>query len=101
MTAPEVDISCVLLDEAWFGDGGPTWRKAPPAIDAVEKHRAAIRRLRRFGRDFEGAEDLAEILLPCRPDHRCGSGACPQCARAMQRWFVAQIVKLSRLDIKA
>ena len=98
MTTRKLDISCILLNERWFGDGAPNWENAPTAIDAVKKHGATIKRLRRFGPYFQGAEDLAELLLPCRPAHRCGSAACPECARAMQRWLVGQIVNLARTN---
>src|SRR6266404_8923298 len=31
---------------------------------------------------------LADRLELCEPKHRCLSGACPECGRLLQRWFV-------------
>jgi len=38
---------------------------------------------------LESAQLLAERLRACRPNDRCGSGACPPCTWATNRWFRA------------
>jgi len=38
--------------------------------------------------------DLSTRLTECWPRHRCMSGACPSCGRAIQRYFVAEAQKL-------
>lgn len=89
------DLSVDILgDEYLFGDGAPTWECAPTADEAERKGLRLIKRLRRFSLDFDGAIELAERLGACGPHHRCTNGACPECARAFQRWFVAQMQRL-------
>jgi hypothetical protein len=85
----------VLSDEAHFGDGPPTWRNAPTSGEAGKARERAIKRLRRFADDFAWTEQLADILVDCKPDYRCMSGACPECGRAFQRWFVSQVEVLA------
>jgi hypothetical protein len=85
----------ILRDEALFGDAAPKWEGAPTADDAHVKRLHLIKRLRRFSYDFEGAAELAASLEACDPSDRCTSGACPKCARAFQRWFVAQMQRLT------
>ncbi len=77
----------------FFGDGPPTWRQGRnnnPCATADDANRAASRlvlALRRDGSD--AALDLADAIERCRPARPCLSGACPKCARAAQRLFVA------------
>ena len=47
-----------------------------------------MKRLRRAGKENAAALNLASRIAACAPKQRCGSGACPECARAWQRWFV-------------
>jgi len=85
----------LLGDESWFGDVVPTWEGAPTADEARLKRLRLIKRLRRFSLDFHGSAELAVRLQACGPNCRCASGACPECARAFQRWLVVQIRRLS------
>lgn len=84
----------ILSNEAFYKDGPPHWRegkrKRPcqTAAQAEIEHARLVKRLRRFGKDNPAALDLAARLERCRPHRRCRSGACPECARAFQRWFV-------------
>jgi hypothetical protein len=78
----------ILADELWYGDEGPTWKGAPSPEQAVRKRLANVKRLRRFAATLRSAKSLADRLAACRPDQRCLSGACPECSRAFQRWFV-------------
>jgi hypothetical protein len=73
----------VLADEKWYGNGDPSWQGAPTGEQAEERRLFCAKRLRRFE-----ALELAARLKVCRPGERCGSGACPECGRAFQRWFV-------------
>jgi hypothetical protein len=52
--------------------------------------------LSRFIEQFPVAKGLAATLDSCRPNHRCMSGACPECCRAFQRWFVHETKNLVR-----
>lgn len=86
-------IERVLGDEIYYRNGPPIWKDVPEAGDAREARDACIRRLRRFSSDFAGAAQLADTLDQCASRRRCMSGACPECLRAFQRWFVSQVVE--------
>jgi len=92
---PPTLLSQILANESLFGDVAPTWQGAPTADEAKRERLRLIKRLRRFSLDFQVATELAARLEACRPHCRCGSGACPECARAFQRWLVAQMRRLS------
>jgi hypothetical protein len=77
----------VLADESWYGDGDPSWPGAPTAEQAEDKRLKSAKRLRRFKLRPQALK-LAARLKACRPGKRCNSGACPECGRAFQRWFV-------------
>ena len=92
------------FDRQWYGDGAPQWTEAAgkrwarpccTAADARELRSRSIRLLRRHGSDGE-AKLLADQLESCSPRHRCLSGACPECCRAHQRWFVNTARQLIR-----
>jgi hypothetical protein len=85
-----------LSDERHFGDGPPTWPKAPTSKEAHEARSRYIKRLLRFSSQFPDAQKLAGILASCDRRQRCMSGACPECLRAFQRWLVFQVQKLTR-----
>jgi hypothetical protein len=92
-------IARVLGDERYYGDSAPAWDDAPRAQDAREARKKAAKRLRRFAGDCPNADQLADIIDQCRPGHRCMSGACPTCGRALQRWFVAQLQRLAGPEV--
>jgi hypothetical protein len=76
-------IRVVLGDEAYFLDGSPRWKRLPTSDSAILERET---RARLFGR--YGSEDLSSVLAACAPGLRCGCGACPECNRATQRFFV-------------
>ena len=88
-------IGRVLADEFWFGNKPPGWPGAPTAADAKKARKRYIKRLRRFTPDFPEAKKLAKILGRCKKRRRCMSGACPECGRAFQRFFVSEVSKLA------
>jgi hypothetical protein len=77
----------ILADERWYGDGEPSWTGAPASEEAQNRRLFCAKRLRRF-KITPQALKLAARLKACRPGKRCKSGACPECGRAFQRWFV-------------
>jgi hypothetical protein len=87
-------IARTLADEDYFGDGPPTWPGAPTSKDAKKARKSYVKRGRRFAHQFPEAKKLAKILARCKRRRRCMSGACPECGRAFQRWFVSQVVAL-------
>jgi hypothetical protein len=97
----------ILANEAWFGDGEPVMGKQFTAAKATERRfilldilDRAARKHRKLGDDRLGAhlKLLTEKLQACRPRHRCGSLACPECSRAFQRAKAAgQSIAIQRL----
>ncbi len=78
----------------WFGDGVPTWsqgragKPAKTSQQAAEERHRLVKVLRRHGKGKKAALRLAEKIAACRSGGRCLSGACPECMRATQRFFV-------------
>jgi hypothetical protein len=88
----------VVTNEFWFGDGHPTLGKSFTAKKTAERHADVIGILQRAAKSAETAGDrklarvlweLADKVHDCRPRARCGSLACPKCARAFQKAKVA------------
>ena len=84
----------VIAHERWFRKGEPFLGKPFTVKKTVERHAAVINILSRAGKRAARADndELADAyhrlqakLTPCRPRRRCGSSACPKCARAFQR----------------
>lgn len=92
-------IAMVLGDETYYRDGPPTWPNAPTSEDARDARDRYVKRLRRFAAEFPEATALADILARCKRRHQCTSGACPECGRAFQRWFVSQVDTLIESEI--
>ena len=101
--APNPDITPIvhatLADERWYRNGPPQWlegrgksweRPCETAAEVRQRRESAARKLSRANSTFPGAAELAERLESCGRDHRCLSGACPECNRALQRAFVAR-----------
>jgi hypothetical protein len=84
-------VSDILNKEEFFGDGPPTWSKSPTAEHAKNDRLRVVKRLNRFDPLFPGAAQLAPRLQQCAPKIPCGSGGCPDCTRAFQRWLVVQL----------
>lgn len=84
----------VLFNDQHYGDTPPHWlegrhkRPCQTAAEAADERVRLVQRLRRFATfiDFN-ARAVADRLRCCCPEVRCMSGACPECARAWQRWF--------------
>ena len=84
----------VISNERWFQKGPPFLGKPFTVKKTVRRHAAVIKILSRAGKRAAraGNDELADAyrrlqakLTPCRPRRRCGSSACPKCARAFQR----------------
>ncbi len=94
LQAPVEEILHGAGGERWYGDGPPLWTQGRSNRPAMTRRQARLQRhklvkaLRRHGKGDEAALDLAEKIAACRPERRCLSGACPECMRATQRFFV-------------
>jgi hypothetical protein len=99
----------VVCNEAWYGDGPPILAKQFNAQKTAERAQMLVKILVRAAKRGKKAhnqnlartyKDLAKKLKTCRPNARCGSLACPQCARAFQKAKVeAQEALISHLKI--
>lgn len=97
-------IQLICGDPRWLGDSEPIWlegrgkkseRRSKTAAGARFLRERTARLLRRSGGD---ATTLADHLGQCTRFAPCTSGACPVCARALQRWFVASVRLLVRSE---
>lgn len=88
----------VVTNEFWYGDGPPTLGKSFTAGKTAERQAEVVALLLKAAKKAEKAgdkqlanafHDLADKLHSCRPRARCGSLACPKCARAFQKAKVA------------
>ena len=88
----------VIANERWFRKGEPILGRAFTVKKTVQRHAALINILSRARKRAAraGNDELADAysrlqtkLKACRPRRRCGSSACPKCARASQRAKVA------------
>ena len=70
------------------------WKGAPSPEMTSKEHRKRLGFLRKHGRMNPKSTQIAVRLENCRPDQRCLSGACLQCAQLLQRWFVRRSKKL-------
>jgi hypothetical protein len=84
----------VISNERWFQKGPPFLGKPFTVKKTVRRHAAVIKILSRARKRATraGNQQIADAyhrlrakLTPCRPRRRCGSSACPKCARAFQR----------------
>jgi hypothetical protein len=100
----------IINKEDWYGDAPPSLGKSFTAKKTAERQydvvqilgRAAKRAAKAGSSKLAQAYDaLADKLDECRPRHRCGSLACPRCARAFQRAKVAAQRRLIKKLAKA
>ena len=84
----------VINNEAWYNDGPPLLGMSFSKAKTIQRHHQVIGILRRAakretnaGNDFSRAhcKGWPTNWPDCKPGFRCGSLACPQCARAFQR----------------
>jgi hypothetical protein len=88
----------VLRNEHWFSDNPPDLGASFSRKNANQRHKIVVKIVQRAAKRAakngqqalaEALEQLRKKLRNCRPGKRCGSLACPQCARAFQKAKVA------------
>lgn len=72
------------------------WRKEPSADYQRDERLRRIRFLRKHEQSILHIKAVAERLELCGQNSRCCSGACPECGRLLQRWFVRNSKALIR-----
>jgi len=99
-------IVSILYDERWYGDSPPHWiigagkrwqRPSQTAEQASEQREKTEKLLHLYGsrgsNDSHVLNSIRRKIESCHQNHRCGSGGCPECTRALQRWFVENVHK--------
>jgi hypothetical protein len=93
----------VIDNEHWYGDGPPRLGKRFTAEKTKERqtevHKLVLKAAKRAAKVANQQQEQAYFALydrleACRPKRRCGSQACPMCARAFQRAKVAAQMQL-------
>jgi hypothetical protein len=79
-------IAAIVEEDARSPDS--LWKNAPTANTAKQGRLRRIRFLRNHVKTDERASALVNRLDHCERNNRCCSGACPECGRLLQRWFV-------------
>src|SRR5947208_13711987 len=94
----------------------PFWRRRNPArqydiallrpkdgpkgerFETVQDARAKSARSEQLLRSFSGGNrELAEFLQECRAgDYECDKPFCPICARVFRRWFVGELLRVTK-----
>ena len=64
------------------------WKKEPPADYQFNERLRRIRFLRKHGKSNSELNLIADCVEQCEPRNRCCSGACPECSRLFQRFYV-------------
>lgn len=98
----------MIGNERWFRKDAPLLGKSFTVKKTVKRHReiseilarAAKRELKKGNRKIAASyRRLRKKISKCHPRRRCGSSACPKCARAFQRAKVAaQQIAISDLS---
>src|SRR6266481_8087868 len=69
------------------------WKKEPTAEYVHKERLRRIKFLPKHGVTNPQAQTVVDRLETCEPTQRCSSGACPECGRLLQRWFVRRSKK--------
>jgi hypothetical protein len=84
----------VIGNEYWYGDGPPLMHPSLSAKKTAGRRAEVVDLLEKAAKKSKGTGDrdqsrllrrLANKIDRCRRRNRCGSLACPECARAFQR----------------
>ena len=72
------------------------WKNEPNAEFQKAELRRRIKFLRKHQQSNPIIEAIADRLSSCQRNSRCCSGACPECGKLLQRWFVRKSKSLIR-----
>jgi hypothetical protein len=72
------------------------WKGGPTEDDQIAERLRRIKLCRKHQNEFPSLKVIADRLERCAPKARCCSGACPECGRLLQRWFVRKSKALIR-----
>ena len=76
----------------------PENRPRGQRFETLQDARAESERSEKLLRSFSGgSRELAEFLQECRAsDYECHRSFCPICARQFRRWFIAQLLRVTK-----
>jgi hypothetical protein len=86
-------VISAIKDEGQF-PADRLWKKEPTAEYVHKERLRRIKFVRKHSTTNPEAQIVADRLESCDPEHRCLSGACPECGKLFQRWFVRRSKKL-------
>jgi hypothetical protein len=72
------------------------WKNEPSAETISNEQLKRIRFLRKHGKTDSELNSIADCLELCEPRNPCCSGACPQCSRLFQRFYVRRSKRIIR-----
>ena len=87
-------IKSIAQEETYPSD--QMWKKEPTAEYQFNERPRRIRFLRKHGTTDPELLLISDCLEQCEPRNRCCSGACPECSRLFQRFYVLHSKKLIR-----
>ena len=64
------------------------WKGEPSEDDQSPERLRIVRLFRKYESEYPSLKLIADRLNQCRLENRCCSGACLECRRFLQRWFV-------------
>jgi hypothetical protein len=70
------------------------WRKEPSAEYQLDERLRRIKFFRKHSKYDPPLNAIVDRLESCERRDRCRSGACPECGRLIQRWFVRESKRL-------
>lgn len=73
-----------------YGDGEPSWSNSINSATAMNERVKTCRFVVKHAFIKPGLKCIAEKLRYCSRNNRCYSAACPECGRALQRFFVSE-----------
>src|SRR5258708_9871994 len=85
-------VIAAITDESRY-PSDQLWKKEPSAKDIYDERLRRIKFLRKHSATNPQAQTVVDRLESCEPKYRCLSGACPECGRLLQRWFVRRSKK--------
>jgi hypothetical protein len=83
-------INNALSNNFLYKDGKPNWSNAVSQSGAVKERNKLCRFLLKHAFVKPELRSIAERVECCSPDDRCKRGVCPECGRALQRFFVSE-----------
>jgi len=83
-------VKNALSSKLLYADGEPKWPDSPSQSEAVDERQKLSRFLVKHAFVKQELSCIAQKLKYCSANSRCHCAACPECGRALQRFFVSE-----------